>query len=340
MKAEAFCDIPVGELLIHAVLRRIRSGLANPMDPGGAKSLRWSNRSQLPEGQVPENETVSVIASGDNSSICQPPAGRSTFDDVPAPIAERGILSEAEIEAAVGIVSAPSAGPSSDVAASSGDFCHERGEAITASPSSAAVALQPQASPVMATTGSVAPPSPPPPPPPPAAAEITTERVHTHPIRHDSPATCRSVAAVRNDTGASVEKVVSNRCPSAELGCFKKVDVGNSGNCTGSPSASLGLTAKRSTNEEVPGVAWTGDRAVQTITPLAREPLRELVPASVGGRDRDSSESTVVDEARIATVKCYFRDDDPIFIRRNLNRLQKGTLAELAVGDIVNVARR
>lgn len=335
MKVGAFCDIPVGELLIHATPRGIQNSLDNPMNPGDAKFLPWSNRNQLPKGQLPENGTVSVIASGDDSSISQPPAGRSNFDDAPVSIAERGILPEAKCEAAVGVVGTPPACPGSGVPASSVDFCHERGEAITVAPSSAAVALQPQASAMMAIPGSLTPTSPP---------EVTSERVHAHPIRHDSSATCRSVAGVRDDTGESVEKVVSSRCPSitgAELGWFKKVDVGNRGNLTGSPSEIVGMKAERSTNEKViPGGAWAGDGAVQTITPLDREPLRELVPASVSGGGGDSRERIVVDEARIATVKCYFRDDDPIFIRRNLNRLRKGTLAELAVGDIVNVARR
>lgn len=338
MKAGAFCDIPVGDLLVYAALRGIRNSLDNLMNSGDVKFLPWINRNQLSKGQLPENGAVSVIASGDNSSISQPPAQRSNFDDVPLSIAESGIPPEAKCEAAVGVVRAPPACPGSGVPASSGDLCHEHGEAIIVAPSSAAGALQPQASAMLTIPGSLTPPSPPPP------SEVTSERVHAHPSRHVSPSTCRPVAAVRNGTGENVEKVVSSRCPcitGAELGLFNKVDVGNRGNRTGSPSTSLGMKAKRSTNKEVvPGGAWAGDGAVQTITPIVREPLRELVPASVSSGDGDSRESIVVDEARIATIKCYFRDDDPIFIRRNLNCLRKGTLAELAVGDIVNVARR
>lgn len=45
-------------------------------------------------------------------------------------------------------------------------------------------------------------------------------------------------------------------------------------------------------------------------------------------------------EERVAAVQCYLRDNDPIFVRKNLKRLLDGTLGQLAVGDTVTVARR
>lgn len=43
---------------------------------------------------------------------------------------------------------------------------------------------------------------------------------------------------------------------------------------------------------------------------------------------------------RIAAVKLYTRDEDPLFVRINLDKLLKGKLLVLRVGDMVTVARR
>lgn len=88
----------------------------------------------------------------------------------------------------------------------------------------------------------------------------------------------------------------------------------------------------------------------QAVDGFARKPLRELgksIASGGGGGGSCNSgpvlagrKAAVVAGERLAAVRCYLRDDDPIFIRRNLRRLQEGVLARLAVGDTVTVARR
>lgn len=77
--------------------------------------------------------------------------------------------------------------------------------------------------------------------------------------------------------------------------------------------------------------------------------VREAGARDGGGGDDGSSSGrlalreagdVVLTEERVAAVRCYLRDDDPIFVRRNLKRLLEGTLVQLAVGDTVTVARR
>lgn len=83
-----------------------------------------------------------------------------------------------------------------------------------------------------------------------------------------------------------------------------------------------------------------------------RQPLSELgVPgggASGGGSGNAGSSGDaprgnrdfVLTKERVAAVRCYFREDDPLFIRANLSKLREGTLKPLAAGDTVKAARR
>ena len=48
----------------------------------------------------------------------------------------------------------------------------------------------------------------------------------------------------------------------------------------------------------------------------------------------------VLTNERVAAVRCYLRENDPLFIRANLSKLRDGTLKPLVVGDTVKAARR
>lgn len=61
---------------------------------------------------------------------------------------------------------------------------------------------------------------------------------------------------------------------------------------------------------------------------------------SRGGRAPCGNRDFVLTEERMAAVRCYFREGDPLVIRANLTKLAEGTLKRLAVGDTVSVARR
>lgn len=93
-----------------------------------------------------------------------------------------------------------------------------------------------------------------------------------------------------------------------------------------------------------------------------RQPLGELGAAGGGSSgnagagagddddDEDNGSSSgdaprgnrdfVLTKERVAAVRCYFRENDPLFIRANLGKLRDGTLLPLRVGDTVNAARR
>lgn len=84
----------------------------------------------------------------------------------------------------------------------------------------------------------------------------------------------------------------------------------------------------------------------------ARQPLGDLGIAAGGsnaggGGSGDGSGDAprgnrdfVLTKERVAAVRCYFRENDPLFIRANLSKLRDGNLKPLAVGDTVRVARR
>lgn len=95
-------------------------------------------------------------------------------------------------------------------------------------------------------------------------------------------------------------------------------------------------------------VNHTGDLAAHGDRDQEKQGEREVDSASpdrVGGSitrlsaGRGAGMGDVMEE-RVASVRCYLRDDDPIFVRRNLKRLLAGSLAQLDVGDTVTVARR
>eukprot|EP00903_Cladosiphon_okamuranus_P013658 g12719.t1 len=72
-----------------------------------------------------------------------------------------------------------------------------------------------------------------------------------------------------------------------------------------------------------------------------RQPLGELGIAVGGGGDAPhGNRDFVLTKERVAAVRCYFRENDPLFIRANLTKLREGTLKPLVVGDTVKAARR
>lgn len=73
---------------------------------------------------------------------------------------------------------------------------------------------------------------------------------------------------------------------------------------------------------------------------MDRRQSAAALESSRGGGGKSSGRGVVLTEERLAAVRCYFRDDDPIFIRTNLKRLLEGTLICLEKGDTVTVARR
>lgn len=91
---------------------------------------------------------------------------------------------------------------------------------------------------------------------------------------------------------------------------------------------------------------------VSTSERQSRRPLVTLVSHSHGGSgggqngggESESSGGDGVDvvltDERLNAVRCYLRDEDPLFVRTNLRRLLNGTLVQLENGDSVSVARR
>lgn len=127
-------------------------------------------------------------------------------------------------------------------------------------------------------------------------------------------------------------------------------DSGNSAN--NSVASSLSATLRPSTEDILDDTRQEEIEAASVPTPMedagapvlgTRGPQVEPSPDSGDtgdGRAFRNAEGVVLAEERLTAVRCYLRDNDPIFVRRNLKRLMDGTLVGLAVGETVTVARR
>ena len=127
---------------------------------------------------------------------------------------------------------------------------------------------------------------------------------------------------------------------------------GNSGNTHGSGNDRDNIDARSAARTQPPadlqggrGCVELEEKATAAAVDVDANPApgrrRNGEPGGGGGTLRGGRALRFpLNEERVAAVRCYLRDNDPIFVRKNLKRLLEGTLEQLAVGDTVTVARR